>query len=291
MEMHHIKDEVLVNPRSEYQVTRRYRGKVKAVIFDWAGTVVDCGVMCPAGTFMELFLEEGVPVTSDEARAPMGIHKRAHIGKMVEAEGLRARWCEAKGAPPSPADVDRMYAKFVPKNIAALHNYSSLIDGTVETVSQLREMGIKIGSCTGYPSPIVEELKVLAAAQGYIPDAYVAADEVAQARPMPYMVWLNAIRLDASPVEALVKVDDSVDGIREGLAAGCWTIAIAKTGNYVAATQQELDTMAKDDLERRLSRAYELLQDAGSHYVVDSVRNVPAVVRDINRRLAAGERP
>lgn len=49
-------------------------------------------------------------------------------------------------------------------------------------------MNIKVGSCTGYPSAIVETLKPIAAAQGYIPDVYVAADEVPQARPMPYMV-------------------------------------------------------------------------------------------------------
>lgn len=55
-------------------------------------------------------------------------------------------------------------------------------------MTELRGMGIKVGSCTGFPSAIVEILKPLAAAQGYVPDAYVAADEVPQARPMPYMV-------------------------------------------------------------------------------------------------------
>ena len=43
------------------------------------------------------------------------------------------------------------------------------------------------------------------------------------------MVWLNAIKLDVSPIEAIVKVDDTADGVREGLHAGCWTIGLAKT--------------------------------------------------------------
>lgn len=42
-------------------------------------------------------------------------------------------------------------------------------------------------------------------------------------------VWLNAIRLDVNPIEAVVKVDDTVDGIKEGLTAGCWTVGVAKT--------------------------------------------------------------
>lgn len=59
----------------------------------------------------------------------------------------------------------------------------------------------------------------------------------------------------------------------------------------MAATEEELASMPREDLQRKLSRAYEILHDAGSHYVVDSVKDVPAVVKDINRRLASGERP
>lgn len=76
---------------------------------------------------------------------------------------------------------------------------------------------------------MVDKLKKAAADQGYIPDCYVAADEVPQARPYPYMVWLNAIRLDVNPIEAIVKVDDTADGVREGTSAGCWSVALAKT--------------------------------------------------------------
>ncbi|KAK7074394.1 hypothetical protein SK128_012469 [Halocaridina rubra] len=194
-----------------------------------SGTVIDCGVFSPAGTFIEIFKEEEVSVTSEEARGPMGMHKRAHIVKMLEMEGVRSRWIQAKGSPPSEEDADRLYSKFVPKNLAALEKYSQLIQGTVECVKELRGMDIKIGSCTGYPSEIVNKLKPIAAAQGYLPNVYVAADEVPEARPMPYMVWLNAIRLDVAPIEAIVKVDDTVDGIREGTTAGCWTVGVAKT--------------------------------------------------------------
>lgn len=291
MDIQSIKGDVLVNRRSEYRVSRRYQGLVKAVVFDWAGTVIDCGVFSPAGAFMDIFKEEGVTVSSEEARGPMGMHKRAHIVKMLEMEGVRARWLKAKSGPPTENDIDRLYSKFVPKNIASLEKHSDLIQGTVECIRELREMGLKIGSCTGYPSDIVNKLKPIAAAQGYVPDVYVTADEVPQARPMPYMVWLNAIKLDVSPIESLVKVDDTVDGIKEGITAGCWAVGIAKTGNYVAASQKELDTMPQDELERKLQRAYERLHEAGSHYVIDSVKDLPAVVRDINRRMAMGDRP
>ncbi|XP_076041229.1 phosphonoacetaldehyde hydrolase-like [Oratosquilla oratoria] len=278
-------------PYHEYRVTRRYQGSIRAVVFDWAGTVIDCGVFSPAGVFIEIFSEEGVEVTNEEARGPMGMHKRDHIEKMLEYESVFERWVKVKGRPPVKEDVDRMYSKFVPKNLVAIENHSALIRGTKECIEQLREMGIKIGSCTGYPEPVVQRLKVLAEGQGYIPDVYINSDEVPKARPAPYMVWLNAIRLNTNPIESLVKVDDTVDGIREGLSAGCWTVGVAKTGNYMAASEEELDGMPEIEMERKLSRAYEILQDAGSHFVIDSVADLVPVINEINRRMANGERP
>jgi phosphonoacetaldehyde hydrolase len=39
-----------------------------AVVFDWAGTVVDFGSQAPMGAFVELFASEDVAITVAEAR-------------------------------------------------------------------------------------------------------------------------------------------------------------------------------------------------------------------------------
>ena len=52
---------------------------VKAVIFDWAGTLVDFGSIAPVIALSELFAKHGVSLTADEVRAPMGLLKRDHI--------------------------------------------------------------------------------------------------------------------------------------------------------------------------------------------------------------------
>ena len=43
------------------------------------------------------------------------------------------------------------------------------------------------------------------------------------------MIYLNMVRLDVYPAQAVVKVDDTTSGITAGLNAGCWTVGIAKT--------------------------------------------------------------
>ena len=49
------------------------------------------------------------------------------------------------------------------------------------------------------------------------------------------MVWLNCIRLDVNPIQAVVKVDDTADGVKEGLLAGCWSVGLARTVRKIVA--------------------------------------------------------
>lgn len=289
-----ILGDVYTNKRLEFGCRRFYRGRIKAAIFDYGGTVVDCGVNAPILTFIELFREEGVEITEDEARAPMGSSSRVHIGKILEKEAVQKRWKEAKnGNSPSQADVDRMVDKFIPQVLSSLQKYTNVIDGVSETVAQLRKppYNLKIGSTTGYPQHVLNVLLNASASQGFIPDASACLSDVPDSKPSPWMLWRCATNLKVMPIEAIVKVDDSVNGIHEGLLAGCWTIGIAKTSSYVGLTESQLEEITSEDLAPKLNRAYKHLTNSGAHYVIDTIRELPLVISDINRRLASGEKP
>merc|ERR1712018_885331 len=162
---------------SEFRNVPVYRGGVKACIFDWAGTVVDAGVFAPVLTFQKLFEDEGVPISSEEVRAPMGVHKRIHIQKIIETPAVAARWLQKKGKKPTDDDAERIYSKSLTATLDVLPNNSHLIRGAAATIDLLRsKYGIKIGSSTGYTSEIMAKLKPQAAKAGYAPDCYVTSD-------------------------------------------------------------------------------------------------------------------
>ncbi|XP_002157653.1 phosphonoacetaldehyde hydrolase [Hydra vulgaris] len=290
--LHRQQGDILTNSRTEFRTIHRYQGKIKGVVLDWSGTVIDCGVYAPAVVFVEVFQNQGVPITIEEARQPMGMHKRVHIQKITEIEAVRKRWFQKFGRFPNNDDVEKMFQDFVPLQLACLGNYAEMIDGAVDTVKYMQKsMKLKVGSSTGFTMAMVDVLKEYASKAGYNPDAIVAADEVPQARPFPYMVWMNCIRMDVSPIQAVVKVDDTADGVREGVLAGCWSVGLARTGNYVALNQKEINELSKEDYERLLKKSYEILSNAGAHYVIDTINDLPVVIDDINRRLASGEQP
>lgn len=270
---------------------RRYRGPIQAVLLDWAGTTMDYGCMAPAVVFVEVYKRQGVPITMDEARAPMGAHKRVHIQKISQLDAVRARWQATHGRPPGEADVDRMFAEFVPLQLACLSDYSALIPGTLEAVAEMRRRGMKIGSTTGYLRDMMEINLRDAKRQGYEPDSTVCASDVPAGRPYPYMCLQNVLNLQVSPMEACVKVDDTVPGVEEGLNAGMWTIGLALSGNEIGLPLAEVRAMDPAELAARRQRAYTRMYQAGAHYVVDSIADVVPCLDAIQARLAGGDRP
>ncbi|WP_188080093.1 hypothetical protein [Neorhizobium sp. P12A] len=48
------------------------------------------------------------------------------------------------------------------------------------------------------------------------------------------------------PAHAVVKVDDTGVGIDEGVAAGCWTVGVALSGNEAGLTPSELAAQSPD---------------------------------------------
>ncbi|MBI3824601.1 MAG: phosphonoacetaldehyde hydrolase [Candidatus Rokubacteria bacterium] len=270
---------------------REYRGRIRAVLLDWAGTTMDFGCMAPAVVFVKVFEGAGVPITMEEARAPMGAHKRVHIQKISELDSVRARWQATHGRAPVEGDVDRMFAEFVPLQLACLSEYSALIPGTLDAVAALRARGIKIGSTTGYLGSMMEINLRDAKRQGYEPDSTVCASDVPAGRPSPYMCLQNVINLQVWPMQACVKVDDTLPGVEEGLNAGMWTIGLAVSGNEVGLPLSQWQALPEAERQGRRERAYARLQMGGAHYVVDTIAEVMPCIDDIEARLARGETP
>jgi phosphonoacetaldehyde hydrolase len=275
----------------DFVFQRSYRGPLKAVVLDWAGTTLDYGCFAPAVVFMEVFKRKGVEISIDEARVPMGSHKKTHIELISKDDNVARRWEAVHGHKPDAADVEAMYIDFIPRQMACLADYADLIPGTLEAVAEFRRRGLKVGSTTGYTEEMTNLLRVEAKQRGYEPDSTVCATQVPAGRPHPYMCFQNAIQLQVYPMEAIVKIGDTLPDIDEGLNAGMWTIGLAKTGNELGLTEKQVAEEDPAAVATKLARAYQRMSHAGAHYVVDGIADVMPALDDIHARLARGERP
>jgi phosphonoacetaldehyde hydrolase len=265
--------------------------RIKAVILDWAGTVLDHGSRAPMGAFVEAFAQFGVTISIADARGPMGMAKRDHIRLVGTAPAVAAAWRARHGRDFDDAAIDAIFEVFEPLNVAAVEAHSALIPGVRDALDWCAARGIRIGSTTGYTRPIMERLAPLAAAQGFAPEVMVCAGDMAAGRPAPLQMWNAMAAMGVWPASRVIKLDDTPPGIGEARAAGCWAVGVALTGNIAgldAAELAALDPQAREALRRA---ATDTLLRAGAHMVVDSGAELPAVVACIEARLAAGEGP
>ncbi len=264
---------------------------LQAVVFDWAGTMIDHGSQAPMGVFVKAFAQFGVEITVDEARGPMGMAKRDHIKTLLNQPRIAAAWKAARGHAPGEADIDAVYEVFIPMNVAVVTDYATLIEGVPDLVKRLRQRGLKIGSTTGYIREIMAPVLPLAAKQGYAPDNLVCAGDLAEGRPTPMMMYRTFLDLGVWPASAVVKVDDTEVGIEEGLNAGCWTVGVAMTGNVFGLNPAETEALDSATYHHMRDAAYARLTRSGAHYVIDSVADLDPVLDEINGALRRGERP
>lgn len=264
---------------------------IAAVIFDWAGTTVDFGCCAPAAVFIEVFKRKGVDITPEQARGPMGMHKRDHIRILTQLDPVADQWSAKYGARPTEDDVEAMFAEFVPLQVAAIKSHADVIPGAIETIAALRERGLKIGSTTGYNAEMMAVLVPLARASGYSPDCMICVSDVSQGRPAPDMALEAMKRLGVSDPARCVKVGDTVADIHEGLNAKMWSIGVVDHGNEVGLSRAEFEaTPAPKGAELRKT-AQRRLANAGAHYVANTIRDILTCIDTIDKRLATGERP
>jgi len=267
------------------------RSPIEAVVFDWAGTVIDFGCRAPVVALLDVFDGAGVAITEAEAGADMGRAKREHIRALLTMPRINELWVARHGGAWTEADVDRLHDAVEPRMRAAARDCASLIPGAAEQAASLRARGVKIGSTTGYTRAMMADILPLAAGQGYAPDVVVCAGETAQGRPSPLMMWKALVELGAWPGRACVKVDDACVGIVEGLEAGAWTVGVSASGNGVGLSQTDLSNLPAIERASRIDAAEAALRAARAHYVVQSIAELPAVLAEIETRIAAGERP
>ncbi len=264
---------------------------LKAVVFDWAGTLIDHGSCAPAQTFIEVFRREGVAINVEQARAPMGMNKRDHLQAILAMPPVAEQWRQRHGADGSGADIDRMYNAFVPIQLDRIRACAELIPGVTDALQVCRQRGLKIGSSTGYNQQMAYLCVAEAKARGLEVDTVVSSDDVPAGRPEPLMIQENMRRLAIADAACVVNVDDTTAGVEAGRRACCWSIGVALSGNEVGLDAAAFAALPAEETARLGAMIAKRLFGAGADVVIGSVAQLAAALDAINQRIAEGRHP
>lgn len=209
-----------------------------------AGTTVDDridGLPLVLKSYDDAFRSHGVEVPMMVLNAQRGRDKRTVIG---ELGGSKAN------------EIYDDFVESLKQNISKVKE----MEGATETFRKLKENGVKVVASTGFPAevaePIVENLGWVTEASI---DSWVCSEYVGASRPDPAMIIESMNKFRIEDKKSVIKVDDTVKGVEEGLSAGVYTIAVL-TGTQ---SIQQLDGASPDTILRSVREVPEHLEKKG----------------------------
>ena len=184
--------------------------KIKGVLFDLDGTLVNTTPLI-LESFRHTFKQFGMPVPSDgELVAGFGLPMRTAVTAYMPDE-MADEFCDAY----------RAYQRT---------RYDELIegiDGVAETLSALKQRGIKMAVVTSKKRPAaIRDLGCYNLVEYF--DTIIACDDCAENKPLPGPSLMALKRLGLNGTDCLA-VGDSPYDLQSARAAGCKTAAVRYT--------------------------------------------------------------
>jgi len=192
-----------------------HTGTLAGIIFDMDGVLCDSEPFI-AEAAQRMFQETyGLSVTRGDFAPFVGAGEDRFIGGVAEKYGV---------ALTMPRDKQRTYAIYLDIIQGRLHP----LPGAVDFIHQCRGRGLKLALATSADRIKMEgNLREIGIPKDTF-DAIVAGEDVTKKKPDPHIFLLAAQRIGLPPAACLV-IEDAVNGVKAGKAAGCRCLGITST--------------------------------------------------------------
>lgn len=269
--------------------------KVRMIVFDVGGTIIDPYVKSPAKVFSTLFERYNITLTNGMIRHSMGKYKKDHIKDILNNPCVIEQWKIHHRRYPTENDVEYLYKNFQPIQYQTIEKYAFEIPNTINILTQLKQKYvISYGISTGFSRKMLDLVLKQNPEISKLIDSSSTSDEVSLPRPFSDMVKENMLKQNITNSNLVVKVDDTNVGIEEGKNANTWTVGIVKygneMGNYVDSIE-EFQKLPYEHQQKLMLSSIESFQKSQPHFIIDSIENMPEVIDEINNYLQSGFKP
>lgn len=257
---------------------------IRLAVFDLGGTIVDKYSLSPFISLKQAFKNKRINVNNNLIYKDMGMDKHEHIGEILNDKYTRKIWFKLYGEYPNSSSVMSVYDEFIKYQMDEGIKNIDILPETKNTINWLKANNIKTGVTTGFSRPIMNAIKEKLIDDDIHIDKYVSSTCLGKpGRPNPHMMNEIINSLSIADRKRVIKVDDTVIGIEEGKNAGAITVGVAKYSTNMKMTEYNQDkNMSKEEYVERLKNSREALWEANPDYVIDSLDELPRVIKHIN---------
>ena len=195
---------------------------IQLAVLDMAGTTVaDDGLVI--SSFEAAATEVGIPADgADRDRARQYVLDTMGQSKIVVFRAL----CGTEDL------AQRANAAFENAYAAAIDDgHARAIDGAAESITRLRDAGVKVALTTGFSGTTQEKLLAALGWQS-VADLVLAPGAGVRGRPYPDLILTALMRLDVDGVGDVAALGDTTSDVSSALRAGCSIAAGTLTGAH-----------------------------------------------------------
>tara|TARA_B100000795_G_C22732366_1_gene411905 strand:- start:123 stop:914 length:792 start_codon:yes stop_codon:yes gene_type:complete len=204
--------------------------KIKLIILDISGTIIDHGSLVTVNTFIKVFNKFDIKINPELIIKDMGIRKEIHIKKILNESEVKIQIKNKFKTNKLSKNIYNKICSIFDKELRLQVKKSlSYIVGFNDLLKFAKKNQIMIGLTTGYPRPVLNTILEHFKKRKFIPDYAVSATDVKRGRPYGDMSLKIIKNLKVHKKNA-IKVDDSISGIKEGINAGIKTVGVSLSG-------------------------------------------------------------
>lgn len=230
---------------------------IKGIIFNLSGVLIDRYGYLMLNTVKNLYKRQQIKINEIDICKNIGLPLEGIIINTMNIDSIGMQWCLNKGEFPNYMDVMNMKEEGEKIQLELLRqNPISILPKITNTFEKLKEREIVTAITSELPAYSLDNItKQLSNCNIRF------SSEISRINQDPFSIYTTMKRLDLYPVRDIIKIDSTINGIKEGYNAGCYTIGVSKyspLNNY----------MNEKDVKEKL-----LL--AGANKVIEDISELP----------------
>jgi len=289
------KPKLLANIESINQYINRHKyimnmpnyESINGIVMNWSGLFVDHGYVLTQKALTNTFVFFGINNFGNIILSDMiGLTTQDIVLSILNDKQIISKWIELYDRQPNIEDYRKIMNIYNNLMIRYMNDNFDIIDEVTQFNKWIHNSNTKLGIVTDHTKIVSDAI------QSNLQKSNIKINKINSvithncvkngSKPNPFMIFRCLEELKVFPAYTVIKIDNTVAGIQEGLNAGCWTVAVSKWspyGNYTSL--DEINNNSYQDIKKRTSLAEETLKKSGAHFVIENIGQIHNVIAKI----------
>ena len=244
---------------------------VNCILFNLNNILLNYDSNCSTNSLISMFRNNNIMVSSTLIKEKKDSNIETHILNILSEIEINNKWVTFNKTKPNLQTINYLVNEYN-KIYENSKKYHFTIKPCIKSIfDDIKQYDILIGLTTNISNNIIiQEFK----------KKYIKLDSVVYNENInnnSHMIYQNMINLNIETINSVIKVDNNIQGIKQGINAGCWTVGI-----YEYDTNMYENTIEKENIEQKTRNR---LIHAGADFVIPNLSYLPEVIEKINSQM------